>query len=58
MFFFGGRFYALQLWVDSATSQQLLGLIVQHSIIIRGFAVTARWLENFKINQKKIFRKL
>ncbi len=44
--------------VDSETSQQLLGLIIQHYIVVRGFAVTARWLENFKINQKKIFRKL
>lgn len=43
--------------IDDFTAKVVLPLIVDHYVTVRGFAFTARWLEKYKINQKKNIQK-
>ncbi len=43
--------------IDNDTSRLLFELIIQHYLVVRGFSTTARWLETYKIKQKKNIQK-
>ena len=50
-------FNIVPVMIDNDTSRLLFELIIQHYLVVRGFSTTARWLEIYKIKQKKNIQK-
>ena len=39
--------------VENNAASELLSEVVQHYVVVRGFTFTSKWMEQYKVNNKK-----
>ena len=44
--------------VENNAASELLSEVVQHYVVVRGFTFTSKWMEQYKVNNKKNLQKL